>query len=141
MTQKLFRRMPVSTPELLVNEYRTMDLCYCWMIKTIWCSTPFDDHPFSSLFVILPNHDSLFWFIVEVPGFGGCFFLILFSDLPSRINSVGICLVDCWGQAASQIEAWFGSDLPFISLSTPLTGIIIHISTLAEATKQQFSYI
>ena len=37
------------------------------MINT---STPFDDHQFHSLFAILPNHDSLFCFIVEEPGFG-----------------------------------------------------------------------
>ena len=68
---------------------------------------------------------------------GKCFF----SALPSRINSVGICLVDCWGQAANQIEAWSGSDLPVISLNSPLTGIIIQIPTLAEVAWQQFSYI
>ena len=28
------RRMPVSTPELLLYEYLTMDLCYYWMIKS-----------------------------------------------------------------------------------------------------------
>ena len=40
-------------------------------------ATPFDDHPFNSLFVILSNHDSSFCFIVEEPELGGCMCLIL----------------------------------------------------------------
>ena len=49
------------------------------------------------------------------PGFGGWLCLIFLLCF-AIIISVGICLVNCLGQASNQIKAWSGSDLPFISL-------------------------
>ena len=117
-----------------------------WFTRIIkWGRTcfaaPFDDHPFNSLFVVLSNHDSSFCFIVEEPEFGGCLCLILLLLCHRELILLAFVLATVRGQAANQIEAWSGSDHAFISLTTPLTGIIILIPTLAEATWQRFSYI
>ena len=79
-----------------------------WFMRIIkwvkaWEATPFDDHPFNSLFVILPNHYSSFCFIIEEPEFRGCLCLILFLLLPSTINSVDICFFN-WLGSSSQSD-------------------------------------